>query len=100
MFLNGPRGRSGLKRAVRAVLIGSTALAMSVPAAPANAGLLGGVLDLVDDTVDTTTGLLVGENGLLTGWMYDDTSTSMAHVNEVIGATKMWRKGITGAGVD
>src|SRR5688572_9864091 len=90
---------AGARRTVRATLLLSTVLALLVPAAPAQAGLLGGLIDIVDTTVDTATGLVVGENGLLSGWMYDDASTSMTHVNEVVGAPKMWRKGITGAGV-
>src|SRR5688500_12069844 len=100
MYFDGRRGSNGFSRALKAALVISTALALSVPATPANAGLLGTTLDLVDDTLDTTTrlvdattGLVVGENGLLSGWIYDDTSTSMAHVNDVVGASKMWRKG-------
>ena len=98
-------GRS-MRRILSSAVLLSTVLALAVPA-PAHAGLLGTTLGIVDDTVDllgatvdATTGLVVGENGLLSGWLYDESSTTMSHVNDVVGAPKMWRKGVTGAGVD
>ena len=70
--------------------------------APASAGLLGGVLDLVDTTVDSTLEVVDGVGGLLLGdgWLYDpNVSTSLSHVREVIGAKKLAQNGITGEGV-
>ena len=76
-------------------------------ATPASAGLLGSTLGLVEDTVeatvDTTVGLLDDTGGILLGdgWLVEDNvSTTMDHVNDVIGAKAAWRKGYTGNGVD
>lgn len=91
---------SSVQQWLRGVALASALLAFAASGSPAQAGLLGSTADALDSTVDSSTGLLVGENGLLSGWLYDETSTSMAHVNDVVGAPRMWRKGITGAGVD
>ena len=85
----------------------------------ATTGLVGGTLDattgLVGGTLGATTGLLGGtveallgttvslveSLGLIdTGWLYDEATTTMEHVAEVVGADKLWRVGITGRGVD
>src|SRR5687768_16382299 len=93
-----------IRRRIRGVAALTAVLSLTIPAPAAHAGLLGSTLGLVTETVDTTvdsvTGLVVGENGLLSGWLYDDSSTSLSHVNEVVGAPKLWRNGITGDGVD
>ena len=104
-------------------LVGATALFTTIggSVAPAHAGLLGGLIDVVDDTVDTTVevvdttvevvdetvettvGVVDDVGGVLLGdgWLVEEgVETSMDHVNEVIGAKAAWRKGYTGKGVD
>jgi serine protease AprX len=75
-------------------------------AAPAQAGLLGGltgtVLGVVGGVTSTTTSLLGGTvQSLLgpTGWIYDETATDLDHVAAVIGADRMRGRGFTGRGV-
>ena len=93
------------KRSFWRVLVASTAmLAISGSGmAPAHAGLLGSLLDVVETTVDTTVGLVDDVGGVLLGdgWLVEEgVETSMDHVNDVIGAKATWRKGYTGKGVD
>jgi serine protease AprX len=74
-------------------------------AAPAQAGLVGGLLGtttglvgglvgVVSTAVDTTTGLLTGAD-----WGYSSSQTSMTLVNQAIGADRMQSLGYTGKGV-
>lgn len=78
-----------------AVLALSAVVAAAQPAAPAHAGLIGGLLG-------TTTGLLGGVLGILTpGW--DDGATTpptpMTDVTAAVGARSLWSSGIDGTGV-
>lgn len=63
----------------------------------ATTGLLGGT---VEGLLGTTVSLVEGLGLIDTGWMYDDSSTSMQHVAEVVGADRLWRQGVTGRGID
>ena len=103
--------RAARRAALRTFIASSTLLVLSAgAAAPASAGLLSGAGSLIDTTVDTTVGvvdttleLVDDTGGLLLGdeWLVEDgVETSMDHVNEVIGAKSVWRKGYTGDGVD
>src|SRR5688572_6504694 len=80
----------GKKSAFRAMAVVLALMGITVStAAPSQAGILDGLLDTTTDlltgTVDAATGLVVGENGLLSGWLYDNTTTTMSHVNDVVG---------------
>jgi serine protease AprX len=83
----------------------TTTLSMTMlggSAAPAQAGLLDGVLGTVTGTVGTVTTLVDGTLGSLlgpTGWIVDDGVTRMDHVAAVIGADRMYARGYTGKGV-
>ena len=95
---------SSTRRRTRALFAATTIMLLTVGGtAPAHAGLLGTVIDVVDTTVDTTVELVDDTGGLLLGdeWLVEDgVETSMDHVNDVIGAKKAWRNGYTGKGVD
>ncbi|HEX2176878.1 MAG TPA: S8 family serine peptidase [Nocardioidaceae bacterium] len=82
----------------------------SLAASPAQAGLLDSLTDpvsnltggLLDPVTDPVTGLVTDiAGGLLgtSGWLYDNSETSMTHVRSVIGADSMWSRGYTGQGV-
>jgi len=85
-----------------------TGMLLAPAAAPAQAGLLDpvtdpvtgsvtGVVGAVEGVVDPLTGLVSSLGP--TGWLYDDSQASMAHVRSVIGADGMWARGYTGKGV-
>ena len=76
-------------------LVAATALLLG-SAAPAHAGLIGGLLD-------TTTGLLGSVTGILTAGWDDDAATppvSLRTAAAAINADDMWGRGYTGRGVD
>ncbi len=94
---------------MRRVAVATTAvvlLGLGPATTPARAGLIGDltgvVTGVVGGVVTTTTSLVAGTVGSLlgpTGWMYDDKSTSLDHVAAVIGADRMYSRGVTGSGV-
>src|SRR4051794_18057064 len=55
----------------------------------------------LDPLLDTTTGLVNGIIGdaVPTGWLFDDTETTLPQVRSAIGASSMWQRGYTGKGV-
>jgi serine protease AprX len=80
----------------------SLALTVAGPAAPAHAGLIGGLLGTVTTLTTTTTTLLAGTvQSLLgpTGWIVEDGVTDVDHVASVIGADRMYARGFDGHGV-
>ena len=89
---------------LRGLVVGTASVALLVTApgaVPAQAsvggllgGLLGGVTSVVGGTLSTVTSLLGP-----TGWIYDDTETPVDEVAAVIGADKLYARGITGRGV-
>jgi serine protease AprX len=94
--MTGRTGRTTLRRLV--VGTASVALLVAAPgSAPAQAsgGLLGDLVGGVVSLAGTTVTSLLGP----TGWMYDDTATPVAEVASVIGADKLYARGITGRGV-
>ena len=99
--MRSPKSSTRVRRALVSATTLFTMIAVSV--APASAGVIGGLVEVVDETVDTTVGLVDDTGGLLLGdgWLVEeDVETSMEHVNDVIGAKAVWRKGYTGKGVD
>ncbi|MCU1595985.1 MAG: aprX [Frankiales bacterium] len=79
-----------------------TAAALSVTAAaPAQAGLLGGLLGIVGGTVGVVTNLLDTTTGLLGGadWGYAASATTLPEVAAAINADDMASRGYTGRGV-
>jgi serine protease AprX len=91
------RQRSWHGRRTGAALLAAAALSMT-GAAPAQAGLLGGVLGgtvgVVTNLLDTTTGLLGGAD-----WGYAPGATAMPSVAAAVKADDMWSRGYTGKGV-
>jgi serine protease AprX len=86
------RSRS-LSRLLSGLALSTAVVASS--AAPAQAGLLGGLLD-------TTTGLLDNTLGIVTAGWDDGTTTQpvrMSTVAAAIGADDLWARGITGTGI-
>jgi serine protease AprX len=85
---------------LRRVVVGAASVALlltapgSVPA-QASTGLLGGLLGGVTSLLGGVVNSLLGP----TGWMYDDTETPVDEVAAVIGADKLYARGITGRGV-
>ncbi len=76
--------------------------ALGGTAAPAQAGLLDGLVSTVTGVTSTTTGLLSGTVGSLlgpTGWIVDDGVTELDHVAQVIGADRLYARGYSGKGV-
>lgn len=63
-------------------------------------GVVGGTVAVVDGTVTAVSGVVDGLGLLDTGWRYDETTTELDHVAQVVGATQLWRAGVTGRGVD
>ena len=71
-------------------------------AAPAQAGLIGGLLGTVGAVTGTVTTLVAGTAQSLlgpTGWITDEGVTELDHVAAVIGADRMYSRGVTGKGV-
>ncbi len=76
---------------------------LAVPAPPAQAGLLGGVLGTVGGVVDSTLDTVDGVVGVLQAGWDDDARTPpipMSMVADAIGADDLWRQGQDGRGVD
>ncbi len=97
-----PRRDRSRRFAVTAAVSALTVAALGVPAAPAQAGLLGNLTGTVTGLVGTTTSLLTTTVGSLlgpTGWIVDDGVTDLDHVAAVIGADRMYARGYTGRGV-
>ncbi len=70
------------------------ATAMSSVSTPAHASLLDPLLTTVTDTVSGILGQAVP-----TGWLFDESSTTLPQVRSAIGATSMWQRGYTGKGI-
>ena len=95
------------RSAARTVTSVATASVLTVAlcagsAAPAQAGLLGGVLGTVGGLVGGVTTLVAGTTQSLlgpTGWITDEGVTELDHVAAVIGADRMYSRGVTGRGV-
>ena len=95
------------RSAGRTVTSVATASVLSVAlcagsAAPAQAGLLGGLLGTVGGLVGGVTTLVAGTTQSLlgpTGWITDEGVTDLDHVAAVIGADRMYSRGVTGKGV-
>jgi serine protease AprX len=71
-------------------------------AAPAQAGLIGDLLGTVGAVTGTVTTLLANTTQSLlgpTGWITDPGVTDLDHVAAVIGADRMYSRGVTGKGV-
>ena len=71
-------------------------------AAPAQAGLIGDLLGTVGAVTGTVTTLVAGTTQSLlgpTGWITDPGVTELDHVAAVIGADRMYSRGVTGKGV-
>ena len=88
------------RSAARTVTSVATASVLTVAlcagsAAPAQAGLLGSLLGTVTTLVAGTTQSLLGP----TGWITDEGVTDLDHVAAVIGADRMYARGVTGKGV-
>jgi serine protease AprX len=58
------------------------------------AGLLGGLVGGVLDVVEGVVGQVVD-----TGWLYDDSVTTLEDVRTTIGARALWQRGYTGRGI-
>ena len=90
-------GRTTLRRLV----VGTVGVVLlvtapgSVPAQASTGGLLGGLLGGVTSLLSSTVSSLLGP----TGWIYDDSQTSLDHVAAVIGADELYARGITGRGI-
>lgn len=69
--------------------------AATVSAAPAHAGLIGGLLDTTTGLVDNTLGVVTA------GWDRDATTAPvrLSTVADAIGADDLWARGITGSGI-
>ena len=95
------------RSAARTVTSVATASVLSVAlcagsATPAQAGLLGGLLGTVGGLVGGVTTLVAGTTQSLlgpTGWITDEGVTDLDHVAAVIGADRMYSRGVTGKGV-
>ena len=91
----------------RTVTTMATASVLSVAmcagsAAPAQAGLIGDLLGTVGTVTGTVTTLLTTTTQSLlgpTGWITDPGVTDLDHVAAVIGADRMYSRGVTGKGV-
>ncbi|MDT7570548.1 MAG: serine protease AprX, partial [Actinomycetota bacterium] len=85
---------------VGAALVAAASLTMT-GAAPAQAGLLGGLLGTVTGTVGVVTNLLDTTTGLLGGadWGYAPSVARLPEVAAAVNADDMWAKGYTGKGV-
>src|ERR1700680_831380 len=85
--------RRALAVLVTAGLVGGGVVAVGTP--PASAGLLGNVLCPVGGTVGQVLGVLSA------GWDDGATTppTTMAQVSSEIGASTLWSRGVTGAGI-
>ena len=71
-------------------------------AAPAQAGLIDDLLGTVGAVTGTVTTLVAGTTQSLlgpTGWITDEGVTDLDHVAAVIGADRMYSRGVTGKGV-
>ena len=94
-------------RLVRRLAAGTTMSALVLAsvggsAAPAQAGLLDSLLGTVTSVTTATTDLVSGTlESLLgpTGWIVDDGVTELSHVASVIGADRLYSRGVTGKGV-
>ena len=92
----------GRRAAVTAAVAALSVAALGLPAAPAQAGLIGTLTGTVTGVVGATTSLVSGTVGSLlgpTGWIVDDGVTDLDHVAAVIGADRMYARGFTGHGV-
>ncbi len=96
--------RRSVARSVTSV---ATASVLSVAmcagsAAPAQAGLIGDLVGTVGAVTGTVTTLLSSTTQSLlgpTGWITDEGVTDLDHVAAVIGADRMYSRGVTGKGV-
>ncbi len=94
--------RPGVARAATVSVAAALVLATVGPASPAQAGLLDGLVDTVGGVVGGTVSTLTGTVGSLlgpTGWIVEDGETEMKHVSSVIGADRLYARGINGSGV-
>lgn len=75
------------------VVLGTVAIATALTT-PAKASPL-------DPLLDTTTGLVNGIIGdaVPTGWLFDDSETTLPQVRSAIGASSLWQRGYTGKGI-
>ena len=95
------------RNVARTVTSVATASVLSVAlcagsATPAQAGLLGGLLGTVGGWSARVTTLVAGTTQSLlgpTGWIVDEGVTDLDHVAAVIGADRMYSRGVTGKGV-
>ena len=90
----------------RAGAVGVLAALLTGTAVPAQAGILGDLTRTVTGTVtgvvDTTTSLADSTARSLlgpTGWIEEGGVTGLDHVADVIGADRLHRRGVTGAGI-
>jgi serine protease AprX len=89
------------RKTLRRLVVGTASVALlvtapgSAPAQASTGGLLGNLLGGVVSLVGATVNSLLGP----TGWIYDDTETPVTEVAAVIGADKLYARGINGRGV-
>jgi serine protease AprX len=92
-----------MTRAIAAVAVSAAAtLPAFVAPQPAEAsGLLGGLVSTVGAVVGGTVNGVVGIVGALvpTGWLFDDTVTTLADVRSAVGADALLNRGYDGSGV-